>query len=138
MLITRFPLVSGRELVTAVLHLEAYDEGEGKIAQTKAVADFIRAEYEAGNYVIAGGDFNQTFPGSRSHYPLYDNFWAPGIMDAAYFLKVGTLPSMTGFLPAALTKRRIRLRLPTKISAKNGRTMLLTALSFLRIFLLYR
>ena len=61
MLITRFPLVSGRELVTAVLHLEAYDEGEGKIAQTKAVADFIRAEYEAGNYV---------------------NFWAPGIMDA--------------------------------------------------------
>lgn len=81
MLITRFPLESGRELVTAVLHLEAYDEGEGKIAQTKAVVDFIRAEYEAGNYVIAGGDFNQIFPGSRSLYPLYDGLWAPGIMD---------------------------------------------------------
>lgn len=81
MLINRFPLESGKQLVTAVLHLEAYDEGEGKIAQTKAVADFIRAEYEAGNYVIAGGDFNQTFPGMRSHYPLYDGLWAPGILD---------------------------------------------------------
>ena len=78
MLITRFPLVSGKELVTAVLHLEAYDEGEGKIAQTKAVADFIRAEYEAGNYVIAGGDFNQTFPGTKSRYPLQEGLWAPG------------------------------------------------------------
>ncbi len=81
MLINRFPLESGRELITAVLHLEAYDEGEGKIAQTKAVADFIRAEYEAGNYVIAGGDFNQTFPGTRALYPLYDGLWAPGSID---------------------------------------------------------
>ena len=80
MLINRFPLESGRQLVTAVLHLEAYDEGEGKIAQTKAVADFIRAEYEAGNYVIAGGDFNQIFPGTQLRYPLYDEFWAPGKM----------------------------------------------------------
>jgi len=80
MLITRFPLESGRELVTAVLHLEAYDDGEGKIAQTNALVDFIRAEYEAGNYVIAGGDFNQIFPGTHLRYPLYDEFWAPGIM----------------------------------------------------------
>jgi len=80
MLITRFPLESGRELVTAVLHLEAYDEGEGKIAQTNALVDFIRVEYEEGNYVIAGGDFNQIFPGAQSRYPLYDEFWTPGIM----------------------------------------------------------
>lgn len=82
MLITRFPLESGRALVLAVLHLEAYDEGEGKIAQTKALVDFIRAEYEAGNYVIAGGDFNQTFPGSHLQYPRYDEFWAPGLLGA--------------------------------------------------------
>jgi len=88
MLITRFPLECGKELVIAVLHLEAYDEGEGKIAQTKAVADFIRAEYEAGNYVIAGGDFNQTFPGTQLSYPLYDEFWVPGAMDGG-LLPVG-------------------------------------------------
>ena len=78
MLITRFPLESGRELITAVLHLEAYDDGEGKIAQTNALIDFIHAEYQAGNYVIAGGDFNQTFPGTQVRYPLYDEFWMPG------------------------------------------------------------
>ena len=88
MLITRFPLECGKELVIAVRHLEAYDEGEGKIAQTKAVADFIRAEYEAGNYVIAGGDFNQTFPGTQLSYPLYDEFWVPGAMDGG-LLPVG-------------------------------------------------
>ena len=88
MLITRFPLECGKELVIAVLHLEAYDEGEGKIAQTKAVADFIRAEYEAANYVIAGGDFNQTFPGTQLSYPLYDEFWVPGAMDGG-LLPVG-------------------------------------------------
>ena len=88
MLITRFPLECGKELVIAVLHLEAYDEGEGKIAQTKALADFIRAEYEAGNYVIAGGDFNQTFPGTQLSYPLYDEFWVPGAMDGG-LLPVG-------------------------------------------------
>ena len=86
MLITRFPLESGRELVTAVLHLEAYDDGEGKIAQTNALIDFIRAEYEAGNYVIAGGDFNQTFPGTQARYPLYDEFWRPGAISG------GSLP----------------------------------------------
>lgn len=83
MLVTRFPLPSGKELVAVNLHLEAYDEGEGKIAQTKAVAGFIRTEYEAGNYVIAGGDFNQTFPGTRSHYPEHKGVWMPGLIDGS-------------------------------------------------------
>lgn len=62
LLVNRFSLASGKELVAVNLHLEAYDEGEGKAAQTKALMDFLTAEYEKGNYVIAGGDFNQTFP----------------------------------------------------------------------------
>jgi len=41
------------------LHLEAYDSGEGKIAQTKLLVEFLEQEYAKGNYVIAGGDFNQ-------------------------------------------------------------------------------
>ena len=39
------------------LHLEAYDNGEGKIAQSKKLADVLSQEYAKGNYVIAGGDF---------------------------------------------------------------------------------
>lgn len=50
------------KLVIVNLHLEAYDDGEGKIAQTKQLREFIQSEYEKGNYVIAGGDFNQIFP----------------------------------------------------------------------------
>ena len=80
-LVTRFPLNSGKELVTANLHLEAYDQGEGKIAQTKALIDFISAEYAAGNYVIAGGDFNQTFPGTRERYPIQEGVWTAGAID---------------------------------------------------------
>lgn len=73
---------SDRQLVLVNLHLEAYDDGEGKIAQTNQLREFISAEYEKGNYVIAGGDFNQTFPGSLEQYPILDpSLWTPGVLD---------------------------------------------------------
>lgn len=83
LLVTRIPLAdSEKELVLVNLHLEAYDDGEGKIAQTKALTELLAKEYEAGNYVIAGGDFNQTFPGGLNIYPMVDaNYWAPGTLD---------------------------------------------------------
>ena len=84
LLVNRFPLASGKELVAVNLHLEAYDEGEGKIAQTKALMDFLTAEYEKGNYIIAGGDFNQTFPDlNMAPYPKHEGLWQAGILDAA-------------------------------------------------------
>ena len=64
-------------------HLEAYDDGEGKEAQTKILAQKLESEYEAGNYVIAGGDFNQTFDVLEEKYPLVDEEnWAPGTISA--------------------------------------------------------
>ena len=73
---------SDKQLVVVNLHLEAYDDGEGKIAQTKMLWDVLKAEYEKGNYVIAGGDFNQTFPGAINEYPLLDpDFWTPGVLE---------------------------------------------------------
>jgi len=72
---------SDRELVLVNLHLEAYDDGEGKIAQANQLKEFIQAEYEKGNYVIAGGDFNQSFPGSLERYPnTHPELWEPGIL----------------------------------------------------------
>ena len=63
------------------LHLEAYDDGEGKAAQTKVLNDFLQAEYDKGNYVIAGGDFNQSFPGALERYPiLRSDLWTPGTL----------------------------------------------------------
>lgn len=70
------------KLVIVNLHLEAYDDGEGKIAQTNQLREFIQAEYEKGNYVIAGGDFNQVFPGSIDKYPnTHPELWEPGTIE---------------------------------------------------------
>ena len=72
---------SDKQLVLVNLHLEAYDDGEGKIAQTKVLNDFLQSEYAKGNYVIAGGDFNQTFPGGLNSFPVVNPaFWAPGTL----------------------------------------------------------
>lgn len=80
MLVTYFPLEgSDRQLVMINAHLEAYDSGEGKIAQTRQLQQFITAEYNKGNYVIAGGDFNQAFPGTEEFYPnRHADLWAVG------------------------------------------------------------
>lgn len=73
---------SDKMLVVVNLHLEAYDDGEGKIAQTKQLREFIEAEYEKGNYVIAGGDFNQIFPDGLEAYPnTHPELWQPGIIE---------------------------------------------------------
>ena len=83
LLVSHLPVEgSDKELVLVNLHLEAYDDGEGKIAQTNQLRDFIEAEYAKGNYVIAGGDFNQVFPGSIEVYPnTHPENWEPGVLD---------------------------------------------------------
>lgn len=86
-LVSRIPVyenggASGKELVLAAFHLEAFDSGEGKIAQTKALKEFLDSEYAKGNYVIAGGDFNQKFPGSTNFEPVWKDGWLPGQLDA--------------------------------------------------------
>lgn len=73
---------SDKELVLVNLHLEAYDDGEGKIAQTNMLKSVIEGEYEKGNYVIAGGDFNQIFPGGLEAYPnTHPENWIPGLLE---------------------------------------------------------
>lgn len=70
-------------LVLINLHLEAFDSGEGKVAQTKALLEIIEQEYNKGNYVIAGGDFNQRFPGAEEKYPQSEDpiVWCPGSLE---------------------------------------------------------
>ena len=82
LLVSRLPVQgSDRQLVLVNLHLEAYDDGEGKVAQTKQLNEFLETEYEKGNYVIAGGDFNQIFPGSLEAYPnTHPDLWEPGVL----------------------------------------------------------
>lgn len=83
LLVSRVPVEGeARELVLVNLHLEAYESGEGRIAQTRELLALLEAEYAKGNYVIAGGDFNQSFPGALEVYPIKgDGLWAPGELD---------------------------------------------------------
>lgn len=53
---------SDKELVVYNIHLDAYGKEEGKTEQLDVLTSLMQEEYEKGNYVIAGGDFNQTFP----------------------------------------------------------------------------
>ena len=83
LLITRLPVEgSDREVVLVNLHLEAYESGEGRIAQTRQLLDLMEEEFSRGNYVIAGGDFNQSFPNALEVFPIADpEKWTPGILE---------------------------------------------------------
>ena len=63
------------------------EDGEGKAAQTKQLRELLQEEAEKGNYVIAGGDFNQAFSNyDNSAYPLVsEDMWTPGVIDVDEF-----------------------------------------------------
>ena len=83
LLVNHLPIEgSDKQLVIINLHLEAYDDGEGKAKQLAMLMDLMQAEYDKGNYVIAGGDFNQTF--STTNYQKYPQVtsWECPVIDA--------------------------------------------------------
>lgn len=76
LLISRFATVSGKELVVINAHLSAYDKGGVlKKQQMAFLRELVTAEYEKGNYVIVGADWNQCPPFFR-----FDTF-SPGKTD---------------------------------------------------------
>ena len=59
-----FPTASGKDLVVYNVHLSAYDKGGGiRRQQIEALRAAVLADYEKGDYVIVGGDWNQLPPG---------------------------------------------------------------------------
>ena len=64
--ISRVPVDNGKELVIFALHMSAYGNSdairEGQIAMLSAD---MQKEYEAGNYVLCGGDFNHDLKASE-------------------------------------------------------------------------
>jgi endonuclease/exonuclease/phosphatase family metal-dependent hydrolase len=61
-LVNRYPLENGKELVVINTHNEAFDPGDIRKAQMAYLKDFIVSEYKNGNYIITGGDWNQSPP----------------------------------------------------------------------------
>ena len=80
LLVNRVPIEgTDKEFVLVNLHLEAYDDGSGKTAQTDALMKFADKEYKKGNYVIACGDWNQSFYTDKDVFkmPVEDELWKP-------------------------------------------------------------
>lgn len=65
-IVNRYKVENGKELVLINTHNEAFDEG-GNIrkSQMEMLRDFVLNEYKSGNYVILGGDWNQSPPGFK-------------------------------------------------------------------------
>jgi endonuclease/exonuclease/phosphatase family metal-dependent hydrolase len=77
---------SDAKLIVVNLHLSAYDDGGLRAVQLADLKALIESEYAAGNYVIAGGDFNQMFPtAANDQYPTYHpELYLPNLIDKDY------------------------------------------------------
>lgn len=62
-LVNRYPLENGKELILVNTHNEAFDPGHIRREQMEYLKGFLIDEYSKGNYIIAGGDWNQSPPG---------------------------------------------------------------------------
>ena len=86
LLVNRLPIEgSEKELIIINLHLEAYDDGQGKAKQLAMLMEIMIEEVNKGNYVIAGGDFNQAFSTTYyQKYPKIDDWVCPVIDVTSY------------------------------------------------------
>ena len=79
-----FAVEGGKELVVYNLHLSAYDKGGGiRFQQMQALRNLALADYEAGRYVVIGGDWNQLPPGFNwfSLNPTVERIEPPKVVD---------------------------------------------------------
>ena len=70
-LVQRHPLSDGHELLIINTHNSAYDDGSLRRQQMSYLRDFLLNEYRKGNYLIVGGDWNQTPFGFNPELPSH-------------------------------------------------------------------
>lgn len=64
----RYKVSNGKDLIIINTHNSAFDDqGKLRIAELNYLKDYLISEYEHGNYVVVGGDFNQS-PVGVKHY----------------------------------------------------------------------
>ena len=78
--VSRMPVKNGKELILYTIHLSAYTS-DGTIAdeQFKMLVNDMQSEYEKGNYIVCGGDFNKDLLGDSGKYfgiPNENYTWA--------------------------------------------------------------
>jgi endonuclease/exonuclease/phosphatase family metal-dependent hydrolase len=61
-MVMHLPVRNGKELLVINTHNEAYDDGSIRDAQMAYLKDYLVSEYNKGNYIVVGGDWNQCPP----------------------------------------------------------------------------
>ena len=91
MSVQRYPTsrVSDRELVVINTHNSAYDGGHLKPKEMAYLKRFLLAEYQKGNYVVVGGDWNQN---------------PPDLINNQVSIAAGVLPS-TSYQPSQIDEK---------------------------------
>ncbi len=65
--VSRIPVDNGKDLVLYNVHLSAYGgSDEIRTSQMTQLFSDMKAEYDAGNYCVCGGDFNHDFTGDST------------------------------------------------------------------------
>jgi len=83
-MVNRYKMTNSKELVLINTHNEAFDEGDIRRAQMEMLKGFIINEYNSGNYIIAGGDWNQCPPGFKPAFQENQVNTAQMVMESDY------------------------------------------------------
>ena len=70
-LVNRYHLANHKDLLIINTHNSAYDDGSLRAQQMDFLSAYLISEYEKGNYVIVGGDWNQTPFGIEPELPAH-------------------------------------------------------------------
>ena len=74
-MVNRYKIENGNELVLINTHNEAFDKsGYIRKAQMERLREFVLNEYNSGNYVITGGDWNQYPPDFKPSFTANKSF----------------------------------------------------------------
>ncbi len=86
-LVNRYKLANKKELIIINTHNSAYDNGSMKMQEMNYLRKYIVAEYEKGNYIVVGGDWNQCPPNVNTNIQGY-------VFDTKKFTRIDK-----GFMP---------------------------------------
>jgi endonuclease/exonuclease/phosphatase family metal-dependent hydrolase len=81
LLMQRYHLANGKDLIVVNTHFEAYDDGSVKKEQMALTKKILEEEYAKGNYVVLGGDWNIAPPSFNVHT------WEKATEDDPLYLK---------------------------------------------------
>jgi endonuclease/exonuclease/phosphatase family metal-dependent hydrolase len=67
-MVNTYQLNNGKELLIINTHNSAYDDGSLRKMQMLYLKKFLETEFQKGNYIIVGGDWNQSPPDFKPEY----------------------------------------------------------------------